>query len=163
MLDYRERPPRGENAPAISVILLDWKVRESFHSLTYLNKQTLPRDRFGCVVLAREDEQNRGRERRMGRAGRLEAEAEIGPGGRARGGARHDPAVDVLHAGPVALHVVVMRRSPRGSSSAGRHAALATARRSSRKSSQVANVYVAWSAARSCSSCSSESSTTTSV
>ncbi len=34
------------NKPRLSVILLDWSVRESFHVLRYLNEQTVPRDQY---------------------------------------------------------------------------------------------------------------------
>jgi len=33
----------------VSVILLDWNVRESFHSLYYLNNQTVPRESYDLV------------------------------------------------------------------------------------------------------------------
>lgn len=33
----------------VSVILLDWGVRESFHSLHYLNRQSAPRDRYDLI------------------------------------------------------------------------------------------------------------------
>jgi predicted O-methyltransferase YrrM len=33
----------------ISVILLDWGVRESFHSIHYLNQQTIPRDEYELI------------------------------------------------------------------------------------------------------------------
>src|SRR5262249_18537743 len=33
----------------VSVVLIDWGVRESFHSLEYLNKQTVPRDDFELI------------------------------------------------------------------------------------------------------------------
>jgi hypothetical protein len=33
----------------VSVILIDWTVRESFHSIVYLNDQTLPRDQFELI------------------------------------------------------------------------------------------------------------------
>ena len=33
----------------VSVILIDWNVRESFHSLEYLNRQTVPRDDFELI------------------------------------------------------------------------------------------------------------------
>lgn len=32
--------------PKLSIILLDWSCRESFHSLFYLNSQTVPRDQY---------------------------------------------------------------------------------------------------------------------
>jgi hypothetical protein len=33
----------------VTVILIDWKARESFHSLKYLNEQTVPRDQYDLV------------------------------------------------------------------------------------------------------------------
>lgn len=41
-----DRPAKG---PKVSVILLDWGVRESFHSLHYLNRQTAPRDSYELI------------------------------------------------------------------------------------------------------------------
>lgn len=38
-------------APKISLVLLDWSVRESFHLLHYLSKQTLDRDLFEVIVV----------------------------------------------------------------------------------------------------------------
>ena len=35
----------------VSVILIDWGVRESFHSVHYLNKQELPRDQYEIIWL----------------------------------------------------------------------------------------------------------------
>src|SRR6188474_1701217 len=35
----------------VSIILLDWSVRESFHSLHYLNQQTVPRDEYELIWL----------------------------------------------------------------------------------------------------------------
>ncbi|MFQ5751374.1 MAG: glycosyltransferase, partial [bacterium] len=35
--------------PVLSIILLDWSCRESFHSLSYLNNQTVPRDRYEII------------------------------------------------------------------------------------------------------------------
>src|SRR5262245_23873147 len=35
----------------LSVILLDWGVRESFHSLHYLNRQTVGRDQYELIWL----------------------------------------------------------------------------------------------------------------
>src|SRR5512144_341811 len=35
----------------ISVILIDWRARESFHSLHYLNRQTLPREQYELIWL----------------------------------------------------------------------------------------------------------------
>jgi hypothetical protein len=35
----------------LSIILLDWGVRESFHSLHYLNRQTVPRDQYELIWL----------------------------------------------------------------------------------------------------------------
>jgi hypothetical protein len=37
--------------PKVSVILIDWGVRESFHSLHYLNRQTCPRDDYELIWL----------------------------------------------------------------------------------------------------------------
>jgi glycosyltransferase involved in cell wall biosynthesis len=36
-------------APLVSVILLDWSVRERFHTLDWLNKQNLPRDDYELI------------------------------------------------------------------------------------------------------------------
>jgi hypothetical protein len=36
-------------APKVSVVLLDWGVRESLHSLTYLNRQTAPREDYELI------------------------------------------------------------------------------------------------------------------
>src|SRR5438067_10984539 len=35
--------------PQVSVILIDWGVRESFHSLYYLNRQTADRDDYELI------------------------------------------------------------------------------------------------------------------
>ena len=35
--------------PVLSIILLDWSCRESFHSLDYLNNQSVPRDRYEII------------------------------------------------------------------------------------------------------------------
>ena len=35
----------------LSIILLDWGVRESFHSLDYLNRQTVARDQYELIWL----------------------------------------------------------------------------------------------------------------
>jgi len=43
-LSRRERPK-------VSLILLDWRVRESFHLLHYLKHQTVPRDSFEVIVI----------------------------------------------------------------------------------------------------------------
>ncbi len=37
---------RRNDTPAVSVVLLDWCVRESFHTLDYLARQTVPRNQF---------------------------------------------------------------------------------------------------------------------
>lgn len=37
--------------PKISIILLDWSVRESFHICHYLNKQSIPQDLFEVIVV----------------------------------------------------------------------------------------------------------------
>src|SRR5687767_7161753 len=41
---YHRRP-----RPRVSVLLIDWGVRESFHSLHYLNRQTAPRDAYELI------------------------------------------------------------------------------------------------------------------
>src|SRR6476646_1574498 len=40
---------RNTIKPKISVVLIDWGVRESFHSLEYLNRQTAHRDDYELV------------------------------------------------------------------------------------------------------------------
>ena len=35
--------------PKVSIVLLDWSCRESFHSLDYLNKQTVPRKQYEII------------------------------------------------------------------------------------------------------------------
>lgn len=40
-----------KTAPRVSLILLDWGVRESFHLCHYLKKQTLPADQFEVVLI----------------------------------------------------------------------------------------------------------------
>jgi hypothetical protein len=42
---------RAGRKPKVSVILLDWGVRESYHSLDYLNRQTIPRDEYELIWL----------------------------------------------------------------------------------------------------------------
>lgn len=37
--------------PALSLVLLDWSVRESFHLLDYLRRQRVPRDAFEVIVI----------------------------------------------------------------------------------------------------------------
>ncbi len=37
--------------PKISLVLLDWSVRESFHLFHYLSSQTMPRDAFEVIVI----------------------------------------------------------------------------------------------------------------
>jgi hypothetical protein len=41
----------GRTRPAVSLVLLDWSVRESFHLLHYLSRQTLPRDAFEVILV----------------------------------------------------------------------------------------------------------------
>ena len=36
-------------APEVSLILLDWSVRESFHTLEYLNRQRFERSRYEII------------------------------------------------------------------------------------------------------------------
>ncbi len=38
-------------SPKVSLILLDWSVRESFHICHYLRDQTVPRDQFEVIIL----------------------------------------------------------------------------------------------------------------
>ncbi len=38
-----------ESKPKVSIILIDWGVRESFHSIHYLNTQTVPRDQYELI------------------------------------------------------------------------------------------------------------------
>jgi glycosyltransferase involved in cell wall biosynthesis len=49
------RPEIGLRTPKpncrISILLLDWNVRESFHTLHYLNQQTVPRDQYELIWL----------------------------------------------------------------------------------------------------------------
>jgi len=44
LLVHRPKP-----AARVSVILLDWGVRESFHSIRYLNEQTIARDQYELI------------------------------------------------------------------------------------------------------------------
>jgi len=37
--------------PKVSLVLLDWSVRESFHLLHYLKHQTIPRDQFEVIII----------------------------------------------------------------------------------------------------------------
>ncbi len=39
----------GKKEPSVSLILLDWSCRESFHILDYLNQQTVPRDEYEVI------------------------------------------------------------------------------------------------------------------
>jgi hypothetical protein len=41
----------ARSRPEVSLILLDWSVRESFHILHYLAQQTVARDRFEVIVI----------------------------------------------------------------------------------------------------------------
>lgn len=41
----------SRTAPKVSIILLDWSVRESFHILHYLSKQNIDRDKFEVIVV----------------------------------------------------------------------------------------------------------------
>ena len=38
-------------SPRVSLVLLDWSVRESFHLLHYLSRQTAPRDKFEVIIV----------------------------------------------------------------------------------------------------------------
>jgi hypothetical protein len=37
------------SSPKVSIILLDWSCRESFHSIDYLNKQTISREQYEII------------------------------------------------------------------------------------------------------------------
>jgi hypothetical protein len=41
----------GRSKPRVSLVLLDWSVRESFHLLHYLKQQTVPRDDFEIIII----------------------------------------------------------------------------------------------------------------
>jgi hypothetical protein len=41
----------ARRSPKVSLILLDWSVRESFHLLHYLDQQDLPRDAFEVLII----------------------------------------------------------------------------------------------------------------
>ena len=45
LVNHQRRNPR------VSVILIDWGVRESFHSVHYLNRQTIPRGDYELICL----------------------------------------------------------------------------------------------------------------
>src|SRR6185436_2776008 len=40
---------RGRKQPLVSIILVDWGVRESFHSVYYLNRQSFPRAKYELI------------------------------------------------------------------------------------------------------------------
>lgn len=40
---------KGPRSPKLSIILVDWSVRESFHILDYLNHQTIPREEYEII------------------------------------------------------------------------------------------------------------------
>lgn len=48
-MDFLKRSERGR--PRLSLILADWSVRESFHLLHYLKRQTVPREAFEVIVV----------------------------------------------------------------------------------------------------------------
>ena len=50
----RDRRP-ASSAPDVSVILLDWSVRERFHALQWLNRQTVDRSRFELLWIELHD------------------------------------------------------------------------------------------------------------
>jgi hypothetical protein len=41
----------GRTRPKVSLIILDWSVRESFHLLHYLARQDVPRDAYEVLVI----------------------------------------------------------------------------------------------------------------
>ncbi len=47
--EFVHHRPRPDSK--VSVVLIDWRVRESFHSLHYLNRQTLPRAQYELIWL----------------------------------------------------------------------------------------------------------------
>lgn len=55
-MKFLKRSTRAE--PRLSLILLDWSVRESFHLLRYLREQTVPRDRFEVIIIEYYDRQS---------------------------------------------------------------------------------------------------------
>ncbi len=42
---------KSTSQPAVSLVLLDWSVRESFHVLHYLNKQSVPRENYQIILI----------------------------------------------------------------------------------------------------------------
>jgi len=63
LLDHPVRRPK------ISLILIDWGVRESFHSLYYLNRQTVPRDEYELIWLEFYDHEPAGLRQMIQQAG----------------------------------------------------------------------------------------------
>ena len=61
----------------VSVILLDWGVRESFHSLDYLARQRLPRSEYEIIWVEYRDRKAAGIEERLAAARRDGAEAPV--------------------------------------------------------------------------------------
>ena len=49
MVTVAYRRPAAAKAPAVSLVLLDWSCRESFHSLDYLAEQTVDRDDYEII------------------------------------------------------------------------------------------------------------------
>jgi hypothetical protein len=41
----------SRNKPRVSLVLLDWSVRESFHLLDFLTRQTVPREDFEVIII----------------------------------------------------------------------------------------------------------------
>ena len=41
----------NRSQPKVSLILLDWSVRESFHLLDYLSRQDIDRDLFEVIII----------------------------------------------------------------------------------------------------------------
>ncbi len=44
-----EQNPHKSPKPKVSIILLDWSIRESFHILYYLNQQSIPREQYEII------------------------------------------------------------------------------------------------------------------
>jgi hypothetical protein len=58
---------RRKPAAKVSIILLDWGVRESFHSVHYLNHQSVPREEYEVIWIEFYDRQPRGLRRLLKR------------------------------------------------------------------------------------------------
>ncbi len=61
---------RASGRKKVSVILADWNVRESFHSLEYLDRQTVPRDEYELIWVEFYDRKPEPIQRLLGASGR---------------------------------------------------------------------------------------------